>query len=210
MTHHTFTLFLLHEHPTSIKTTIEFIDELLTHGDCLSEVWDKHLTFSPRGQSVRCSNNVLNLKQIVSPADSRCTISNLTCRPLNLTVTKRLNSLGLISAGPLNVRALSRKCPQIVVLATWFKWSYLNMRWTLVRIASSNSDTRLVVRNMIPLQYSSLRRNTETSPLRTKSWDERRSRNTSASSKRRIAPQRLKLRRRGCAPFALSDQLGHC
>jgi hypothetical protein len=30
MPHLTFTLFLLQEHPTSIKTTIEFFDELLT------------------------------------------------------------------------------------------------------------------------------------------------------------------------------------
>jgi len=32
------TTLWLHEHPTSIKTTIEFFDELLTRGDCLLEV----------------------------------------------------------------------------------------------------------------------------------------------------------------------------
>ncbi len=59
----TFALYLLHKYPTSIKTTIEFFDELLTHRDYFLEVWDKYLAFSPRGQSMYYSDDVLDLKQ---------------------------------------------------------------------------------------------------------------------------------------------------
>jgi len=36
-------------------------------------------------------------------------IGKITCRPLNLPVTRRHKSLVLISVGPLDIRALLRK-----------------------------------------------------------------------------------------------------
>jgi hypothetical protein len=66
MSHLTLTLFLLHVHPPSIKSTIEFFDELLARRDCFLEVRENHLAFSPRGQSVCRSDDVLDLKQTIS------------------------------------------------------------------------------------------------------------------------------------------------
>jgi hypothetical protein len=66
MPHLTLTLFLLQVHPTSIKNTIEFFDELLACRECFLEVRENHLAFSPRSQSVCRSDDVLDLKQTIS------------------------------------------------------------------------------------------------------------------------------------------------
>lgn len=75
----------------------------------------------------------------------------LTCRPLSLLLTKRLNSSLLITAGPWDVIALSINFSQTFFPASLLKSSYLNITWILLSMASSNSVTRFVVRNRIPL-----------------------------------------------------------
>jgi hypothetical protein len=66
MSYLTLTLFLLPVHPTSVKNTIEFFDELLARRDCFLEVRENHSAFSPCGQSVCRSDDVLDLKQTIS------------------------------------------------------------------------------------------------------------------------------------------------
>ena len=66
MPHLTLTLFLLQVHPTSIKSTIEFFDELFARRDCFLEVRENRLTFFPRGQSVCRCDDVLDLKQSIN------------------------------------------------------------------------------------------------------------------------------------------------
>ena len=116
---------------------------------------------------------------IYSPAVSKVIYNEVfhqhTCRPLNLVEIKRSNSFPETCAFPLTVFALPRKLPQISIFASRSRSSYFSIRWILLRIASSNSDARFVVKKMIPSQYSSLRRNTETSPFLMRSWEDRRS-----------------------------------
>lgn len=68
--------------------------------------------------------------------------------------------------------------------------SYLMPRCTLLCTASSNAVTLFVVRIMTPWKYSNCRRKTETSVLCCRCWRSRDSRNTSASSRSKIALQR--------------------
>jgi hypothetical protein len=80
------------------------------------------------------------------------------------------------------VLACLKKLNQMLFLASMIRFSYLSDRRILLRIASSDSDTRFVVRNNIPVQYSSFRKNTDKRPFRWRYCDDHFSKKTSALS----------------------------
>jgi len=116
---------------------------------------------------------------------------SLTCLPLSLVLIKR-SSRCVRCCNELFPDLPSRVLGQIAV-------SQHNM--DSAKDCYTNSATRSVVRNMIPSQYSCLRRNTEARLLRIRFSDVRYSRKTSASSKRRMSFQWLAIlkMRESCA-----------
>lgn len=72
------------------------------------------------------------------------------------------SSLALTFAGPHLAGPLAKKFFQICVLDSFGSGSYFNIRWILLIIASSKSDTWFVFKNKMLWQYSSFLRNTET------------------------------------------------
>ena len=115
----------------------------------------------------------------------------LTCLPFKLCLLSALKSSsvnGIVST-PSRTLTLSINILNTLFFAFALSSPYLNAMWIRDWKASSKVSTRLVVRKRMPWKYSSRRRKMETSALRWMSWIVRFSRKTSASSRRRTAPQ---------------------
>lgn len=158
-------------HAICFVFAIELPNKPLIDINGLSKVFDFHwgLFFCSHG------NNVLDLQCHSYCFAFRKEIA-LYLATIQLLTDQTSSFLVENLASPWAVSDQFKSWVQIFSLVVLFRTSYLSVRWIRLSIALSNWATRLVVRKMMPLQYSSLRRKTETRPLRTRFWFERRSR----------------------------------
>jgi len=114
-----------------------------------------------------------------------------TCLPFKLCLLNALKSSsvnGIVST-PSSTLTRSINILNTLFLALVLNSPYRRAMWMRDWKASSKVSTRLVVRKRMPWKYSRSRRKMETRALRWMSWIVRFSRKTSASSRRRTAPQ---------------------
>ena len=171
----------------SVKVTIKFFSCV----DSNFQMLQRKLFFTACGQCVRRSYGVFDLKLVSVRLIKIFTNLQrwLTCRPLRSFLISPSKSVEVMFTDCPIAPEFCKNAVQIFFFADWVRWSYFKAKCIRLWNASSNVVTRFVVRNMMPWKYSNWRRNTDTNAFRWRFWRERCSRNTSASSRSRIAFQ---------------------